>query len=73
MNKIQTTLPELLNMLRTAQAQFKGNDKEGVLSIASTSRSFRRRSTSKKKKKLVGPKKEICNTPEPLEVISGIL
>ena len=62
MNKIQSTFPKLLNMLRIAHAQFKGKGNKGVLAIASTSRSFKRRSTFKKKRKLVRPRKQVSKT-----------
>ena len=62
MNKIQTTLSKLLNMLRSAQDQMNGKGKESLLAIASTSRSLRKRYASKKKKKLVGSRKKVSKS-----------
>ena len=58
MNKLECLLPELLNMLTTAQAQIKGKRQERVLAIASSSRSSKKKKSSSSKKKKLGLKRK---------------
>ena len=63
MNKLECLLLELLNMLTTAQAQIKGKRQEGVLAIASSSRSsMKKKSSLSKNKKKLGPKREVSKS-----------
>lgn len=68
MNKILCLLPDILNMLRSAQTQMKRKGKEWVLAIASTSRSSKMKSSSKKKKKLVGHRNEVSKEKSKVKV-----
>ena len=52
MNKTESSLPELLIMLTTAQLQMKGKGKESVLAIASSSSSKKTKQKKKKRKVL---------------------
>ena len=58
-------------MLRSAQAQLKGKDKESVLTTISTSRSSRRRPASKKKKKWMRPKDKVSKSKFKAKVPMG--
>jgi len=58
MNNLEYPLPELLNMLIITQAQIKGKRQEGVLAIASSSRSFKKRRVLFLRKKSSGQREK---------------
>ena len=62
MNKLECPLLELLNMLITAQAQIKGKRQEGVLAIASSSRSSKKKKNYSSKKRKLRPKREVSKS-----------
>jgi len=61
MNKIECSLPELLNVLTIAQSQMKGKGKEWAIVVASSS-SQKKPKSRKKKRTILGVMRDIGKT-----------